>query len=222
MADSVALSALRTLIRDRYELDDNYVSDSSLNSWINSSIHELYDLLVDANSDWYAKASSSIAIVAGTSSYAISSTASDFYKLVGVDVLDDSGQWRNMQPFTLAERNRYVGSGEKSLARYRVMNASLHITPTPAWSGSVRIWYLPVAATLSSDGSTFDAINGWEEYVVVDCCIKAAAKEEADASLWAAQKQALIQRIRTNAQQVDDGEPARVRDVDAESRNWWE
>lgn len=204
---------MRTQIRDRYELDDNYVSDSTLNAWINGSYQDLYDLMLAANTDWFTTTDTSITVSSGTSAYSL---PADFYKLVGVDVADGS-DWYNLRPFNLAERNRYT-NGDKSFARYRIMNGQIHIYPTPAWGAGLRLWYVPVPTALSGDGDTLDGVNGWEEYVIVDVMIKAAQKEEQDATLLVAQKEALIKRIQKLAQHVDDGEAPRVRDTQAERR----
>lgn len=75
--------------------------------------------------------------------------------------------------------------------------------------------------------NVFDGINGWEEYVIVDCAIKGAQKQEADVSALMAQKGSLMARIDAMAQSRTMG-PATVIDSRSSSAlfpygggGWW-
>ena len=76
-----------------------------------------------------------------------------------------------------------------------------------------------LAATTSIDANspalTFDGINGWEEYVIADVCIKLMVKEESDPAAFMAQKAELKQRIESEAENRDVGFPDRVTDSQA-------
>ena len=213
MARTKSLGTLQTEIRGRGEIRTNYVSAAELIAWINGSIAELYELLVNVNKDFY-RSYHDITVVSGTGTYALDT---DHYRLTGVDVQDGSN-WYRLRRFNPEERNRLQGSGaSKRETMYRAMGrTNLILAPTPSWGGTVRVWYIPNPPNYATDGSensnTFDYIAGWEEYVITDCLIKFAGKEESDASLYAAQKNALIRRIKSMAADLDDAEPDRIRD----------
>ena len=63
-----------------------------------------------------------------------------------------------------------------------------------------------------------DGVNGWEEYIVADCGIKAKDKAEEDASIMAMRKQALLDRIQNEAARRDAGSPATVADTQRQGR----
>ncbi len=63
------------------------------------------------------------------------------------------------------------------------------------------------------DASSFDGIDGWEEYVIIDAAIKAQIKQEGDYSGLAGQKMEMKARIEAMAEGRDVGEASHVSDV---------
>ena len=61
--------------------------------------------------------------------------------------------------------------------RYRLNGDKLWLTPTPAGNQNIQVWYVPKLTTLSADSDTVDGVSGWTEYIIVDACIKALAKQ---------------------------------------------
>ena len=61
--------------------------------------------------------------------------------------------------------------------------------------------------------SVFDFYSGWDEYVIIDSAIKMLLKEEADVTALLLQKNQLRERIITESQNRDAGEPQTVTDV---------
>jgi hypothetical protein len=61
--------------------------------------------------------------------------------------------------------------------------------------------------------STYDGINGWEEYAVVWAAIKCLAKEESDTSAQERQLGRLRMRLEEMAEERDIGEPETVTDI---------
>ena len=59
----------------------------------------------------------------------------------------------------------------------------------------------------------FDFYSGWDEYVIIDSAIKMLLKEEADVTALLLQKNQLRERIITESQNRDAGEPQTVTDV---------
>jgi hypothetical protein len=210
MARNITLSALRSRIRERGEIDNNYISDAVLNDWINESLADLYDQIVATSSDYFLD-SSNINVVSGTDAYALPAT---FYKALGVDV-NEGGQWFSMRRFNWGERNTFnVVSGQNQrTSGYRIMGGNLRIIPSPSWSSTVRLWFIPAPPKLVLDADTWDGIAGWEEFAVLDVLIKFYGKEESDPSVFIAQRDNCLKRIVSLATDRDEGEPKRVRDV---------
>jgi hypothetical protein len=152
-----------------------------------------------------------------TNSYAL---PSDFWLARGVDLKDSANYWANLLQFNWGERNVLQGSGsERAWTRYRVVNDSLLLVPTPGWSeeSGLRLWYVPTATVLSADGDTWDTIAGFDEWVILNCCIQGCAKEGTDPSVFIVQQQRVEKMIeRVVAIGRDVSEPGRVRDVYAE------
>lgn len=60
---------------------------------------------------------------------------------------------------------------------------------------------------------TLDCFSGWEEFIVVDCAIKALGKEESDVTVLGLRKDALVKRIEGIAANRDEGSAAKTVDV---------
>lgn len=226
MATTMTLATLRTAIRQRSDMvNDQFVSDSELNSYINQSYFELYDLLVQKYGDNYYVASPYTFTTDGTNQ--LFSLPSDFYKLLGVDLAlsATNDSYVTIRPFNFSDRNRYAVPNFQSFygvtnMRYRLNGNKLWLTPTPSSGQSIRLWYVPTLTTLASDSDTVDGISGWTEYIIVDACIKALTKQETDVSVYVLQKAELIKRIESAAENRDAGNPATVGDTQF-SDLWW-
>lgn len=216
------LTQLRTEIANRVNFtvpaaSGTFVTTSEANTMINASIASLYDLLSQKyGNDYFVKDPAyTFSLVNGTSSYAL---PSDFFKLLGVDYQLASGEFITLKPFQFSERNQYSrsiirGSTNAEFMRYRVRAGKLWFAPTPTVTSTIQVYYVPLPTTLSLDADTFDGYNGWEEYVIVDCCIKFLNKEESDVSAFMADKQALEIRIEEAAGNRDAGFSPKIVDT---------
>jgi hypothetical protein len=147
------LAQLRTASRQRADMvNSTFVSDDELNSYINASYFELYDLLVQKyGNDYYVK-EYSFSLVGNQSRYDL---PEDFYKLLGVDLQISAGPdgYVSLRPFMLAERNRYSTANVQTWIgvtnlRYRLSGNKLWFTPSPQTGQTIRIWYIPRLADL--------------------------------------------------------------------------
>lgn len=210
--DTRTLAQIRSECRNRGEVDSDFVTDTELDRAINVAYRDYYSYLVGLNSDYFLS-SETLSVVSGTEVYSL---ASDSWKVVGVDVLEGS-DWYNLGPYNFGERNKYQTGASKRDTRYRLLNGSLYLSPSPTWSGSVKVWYIPSPAALALDGDTATfPIPGSEDFVVLHVLIQYAGKAEEDASLFASQMNALKQNM-ASAQTIDHGEPDTVRDTWAEN-----
>jgi hypothetical protein len=95
---------------------------------------------------------------------------------------------------------------------FMALNAGTSGASPPSWnvpgtvtdSGGITWAY---TAPLSTYGTTFDGINGYEEIIVLDSALKSLVKQEADTSAIAAQLAAEMQRIDLAAANRQAGDP---------------
>lgn len=191
-------------LRDRCKSEsDNvgqsFVSDAEWNAFINASYQELYGLVVtNFGNDYFVQtpATGFTFVTTGTAEHF--PLPADFFKLLAVDLqVSAPGYWVALKPFMMSERNSFGLLG-----------------PTAPMAGqTIRILYVPRATVLVNNGDVMDGVNGWEEYVVCDACIKAMAKEESDPSVFMARKGALLERLNGEITNRDAAAPAVVADV---------
>lgn len=230
MATTLSLSQLRTAVRQRADMQNlsgiytnSFIKDPELDSYINQSYFELYDLLVQKYGDNYYVVPYTF-VTDGTSQ--MYTLPADFYKLLGAEVAlsNTNDSWVTIKPFNFIDRNRYAVPNFQSFygitnLRYRLNGNDLWLTPIAQAGQNFRIWYVPRLQTLDDDADTVDGISGWTEYIIIDAAIKCMQKEESDVSVLAAQKMAMIQRIEAAAENRDAGSPATV--SDGQYADWW-
>lgn len=231
MATSMTLAELRTAVRQRADMlnqsgdyTNAFVTDSELNSYINQSYFELYDLMVSSYGENYFVAAPFYITTDGSNQFF--SLPSDFYKALGVDIQVSSpvsnNAWWTLKEFTFAERNKYAVPNTQlyfgiTNLRYRIQGDQLWLNPLPQINQTIRLFYIPRMTTLVNDTDEVQGVSGWTEYIIIDAAIKCLQKEESDVSVLMAQKQAMLQRIEAMAQNRDAGMPSTV--ADAQSSN---
>jgi len=166
MATTRSLADLRIAVRQRADMVNNeFVTDTELDSYINQSLFELYDLLVQKYGEHYFLTTPPYQFTTdGSDMYAL---PADFYKGVGVDLMVGTGSsgWMTLRPFNFAERNRYLFPGVQSAAglmsnmRYRYTGSKLWLTPTPAAGQTLRLWYVPRMQELVDSSSVTLSMN---------------------------------------------------------------
>ena len=225
MATTMTLLELRTATRQRADMvNSQFISDSELNSYINQSYFELYDLLCQKYGNDYYVGSPYSFVTDGASQFF--SLPGDFYKLLGVDLAlsNTLDSFVTIRPFNFGDRNRYAIPNFQSFygvtnLRYRLKGNQLWLTPIPAANQTIRLWYVPRLTTLATDTDAADGISGWTEYIIIDAAIKCMQKEESDVTVLLAQKAAMIQRIQNAAENRDAAAPATV--LDSQYTDFW-
>lgn len=188
-----------------------FISDSEQNGYINYSIKELYDLLVESVQD-YKLSSTTFTITSGNTQ----SLPNDFYKLRGVDDMTNSARPRTVRRFNFAERNDFVGDGqilssyEFSDVQYGIQGQNLVFYPPANAAKTYTLWYVPTIADLSADSDTADGVQGWLEYVIIDVAIKMLVKEESDVKDLSKQKADMKERITRLRDDRDQTSPQKV------------
>lgn len=216
---SVTLAQLKQRSRVRADMEKSkFVKDPELTDYINSSIAELHDILVQSyGSDYFVK-STTFLTVQDQQDYPL---PDDFFKLKGVDVKLDNSRFTTIERFNFNERNRYELSGVWDLRgigsiRYRLLGSIIKFTPTPDRNVPVKVWYTPRAVELVNDTDILEDFNQWHEYIIVDVAIKMLLKEESDTTALERQRQRLMDRIEKISQNRDAGKPESISDIYAE------
>lgn len=221
------LGLIRAQAQQRADMvNSNFITTAEWNAYINASYYELYDILVQKFGDDY--------FVASPYTYTTQVNLQfyplpvDFYKLLGAEVQLNTGapnSFVTLKKFQFIDRNRwsypniYTFYGITNM-RYRINGNNLMIVPIPQAGQTIQIWYIPRQAELINDGSIVDGVSGWQEYIIVDACIKAWNKQESDPSVFMAQKAALLKRIEEAAENRDVGEAEHVSDSKSLNYGW--
>lgn len=224
---STTLGSIRQQAQQRSDMvHSNFVTDEEWDAYINSSYKELYDILVQKfGDDYYVAIPVTYTTAQNLQQYPL---PSDFYKLLGAEIQLNTGSpnsYVTLKKFNFIDRNRwsypniYTFYGITNL-RYRVNGNNLMIVPAPQSGQTIRIWYTPRLNLLVNDGDIVDGVSGWEEYIIVDACIKALTKQETDVSVFMAQKQGLLKRIEEAAENRDPGEADHVSDLKSINYGW--
>lgn len=214
----ISLAELRLRTRERADMvNSKFVKDSELTFMLNQSAAELYDLLLESyGSEYFVQLADEFLTVTDQKQYDL---PSDFYELKAVDMRVGPGnsEWYTLKRFNFNERNRFDSGNMAGLVntRYRIVGNQIMFTPLPDPGTACRIWYSPTSPMLVNDTDTLDALNGYDEYIIVDAAIKCMQKEESDVSVLMAQKQALMTRIVRKSQNRDANEAPTISDIDA-------
>lgn len=226
---SITLAQLKIESRERADMKNStFVEDSELTNYINNSISELHDILIQAYDGDYYVNEITFLTTSKQESYELSTIipADDFYKLRGVDAKLNNSEWFTLQPFMFNERNRRQNFGAWSYlgvsnVRYRLVGSTIRFTPVPDDAIECRIWYIPSAINLANDTDTLKELNNFSEYIIVDTAIKMLNKEESDTSVLMTQKALLKRRIEEAANNRDAGMGDSVSDVYNENNEYF-
>ena len=238
----MSLGQIRLLAQQRADrVNSNFVTMPEWNTYINQSYFELYDLLVTRFEDEFVAPLAIFQTDGSTFQYPLPDgviqfqtmtgslfTAKPFYKLLGVDcgIALNNNAWVTLSKFKFVGRNSYVYPNITSTflgvfnLQYRLIDNTIMFIPTPSAGQYIRMWYIPKLTQLLKDTDIVDGVSGWTEYIVVDAAIKALTKEESDISALMAQKQALLDRIESTAQNRDAGMPETVSDTRSWGARW--
>lgn len=195
-------------------------------SMIDKSHKELFDLIVEAyGSDYKVAVPYTWTTAQDQQLYPL---PQDFYKLLGLEMAlnsADSNSWVSLNQFEFSQRNLYSRPSQYTLSgvtnlRYRLNGDQLFIVPPPQQGQTLRGWYVPRPDQLVNLTDLIDGVSGWEDYIVVDVCIKALTKTEEAADIFLAQKAALFTRIQSITKSRNIGDPQHVSDTRRKNFSW--
>jgi hypothetical protein len=236
ISGELSLGEIRTRAQQRADrLNGNFVTLPEWNFFIIQAMYELYDLLINADEEYFVAAPAYFktngsqqfyALPDGTNTFQDASGANfipkPFYKLKGVDLgLGNAGNgFVTVGRFEFADRNRYIYPNTASTIygvfnlQYRLMGKDLELIPTPSANQPMRLWYVPRLKTPLADADMSDiGISGWLQYVIVRAAKYALDKEESDTTKLDQELNALNTRIASTAANRDQANPARISDT---------
>lgn len=176
---TVTLTELLTDVRALYEIRTLALDDPVLTRWLNQAIAMIHDKMANMNPDQLMTGAYTLSILSGTASYTLSSIIPTFYKGMGLDVLlEDGTTYFSIGTFPWEERHLYtLQNVSRQETRYRYMGDTLWLAPSPTFSCSAVVRFIPVFSKLTTGASTWDTVDGWDELAVAMVAIKCAIKE---------------------------------------------
>ena len=138
MARIRTLAELRSEVRQRADMENSqFVTDAEINRYVNESISELYDLIIENAGQEYFLVTHTFPTVPNQDTYFL---PSDFYVLKGVDADLGGPEPYPLRPYMLDDRhqNQYFsrfGWGRFGNVQYRLLGQSYYDTDPTAKSG---------------------------------------------------------------------------------------
>lgn len=172
--------------------NDPSFGTTEINDLIDLHMPAVYDILVAAGPADYYAATYAIAVSAGVIPYML---PSNFLSLVNVFVVETTDYQRPIDAMADRERQGYRA---------------------PAVACTVNMEYIPVCPLLTSDVSTFDGVDGWDELISARVARDILIKRDGDTSNVLAIMQHAERRIRTYSTQRKRGGPKLLVDVEAD------
>jgi len=196
-------SDLRTRARRRADMvNSTFVTDEEIRDYLNSSISELHDFMVKSYEDYFVSTKTYTAplAAAGENLPTSSDGGGEFYKALGVDY-ESGGITSTLRAYSFSERNvyntPYAVIDRLAEPMYKVEGTKIKLIPNNSTSGTITLFYVPVATQFDGSGVTSitNVIPGYDEYVVVATAIRMLMKEESDISALERERQQLASRI---------------------------
>ena len=203
-------------VLERTNLENSeFVTPEEVLEYLNQERAELDSRLRRNEGQVHRSTTTTIAVVAGTVSYAL---PADFWELLGITGLIDGWQGA-LEPFMETERASLMNSiliiPAEIGPRYRISGAFIDFLPsTKSFTATMR--YVAGSTRLRlgmTPPDTIDGYNGYEVAMIFGACATALAKEESDPSFYLSEKARIYRLIDANAAQRDASRPERVTDV---------
>lgn len=160
-------SEIRTLILSW--LDDpngGYFTSSVVNTWINLAQRQVQQLLLQAGENWYQKPVDTLCVV-GQADYVL---PSDFMVEHRLEiVVSGTGVNENRQPLLPMSTNSQdqVPLANGIPTNYYIKKDRVTISPVPQQAYTMRLYYSPRVADLTSDSDTPDIPEQFMEFVAI-------------------------------------------------------
>lgn len=212
MAKTLAELKLAARRRANFE-NTTFVKEDELRDFVNGSYAELYDLLVSRFEDYYMT-KTSVTVASPAVSFPL---PTDCYKVRGVDFKNSASDFVTVRQWSFEDRNKLSKAFSRQLygvndRNFRVMGQTVYILPDDKAAGDYQVWYVPRFVPLDSDSDELSDVLDFDEYIILDVCIKLCLKEETDPQPFMILKEAMKQRVLAMASNRST-EPERIQDT---------
>lgn len=216
MADLVTRLELRTRVRLQADLeqDGGVISNDEINGYLREGVKELYDLMLD-NESGKIFVKNHVILVQTGHAYKL---ADDFYKLTSVSYLYGGnyvlGTPANPTDYASLAADPPDVSDFRYYLRIDPGTGDSYVYVFPAVDpANLAVTYMPVPPTLATDADTLNAINGWDEYVIISTVIKCLARQSMDTAAFQLRLAQVTKRIQSHSGYLETGMPEVVRDL---------
>lgn len=185
-------------------------------SYINKGIAEWWDVMVTSLGGAYCGKAVTVNALANTTSVALTSLASDFYKVDRVYIATNANDRQRLKAVPLEEEWSYLNMQAGRPTHYGIDATSLWLYPKLDRTYSLQLRYIPVAPVLDADDDEMDTYNAWgDTYAAFYAARRMALKdgEVAEAQAFLGELAGLTKRIQAMASNRDVSSPVRVADV---------
>jgi hypothetical protein len=218
MSRTRELSDLLTDVADRLDVpafgSGTFVSDTTMTRWINQSNRRLGALVRAAFGEEYGAKVGNISVVAGTSLYDL---PSDYIRTLDMYYVE-GGQRVDVERPRAEDVGSDIGCGPLG---YKLIGDSVAFGPTPDQARTIYHRYIPTLFAYDSSGNPIDdltdtddyldGVNGWEEWVVLDCCRKHCLAEDKDPTQFLVEQQQIEADIKRDRSRT--AAPVKIRDI---------
>jgi len=217
------LNDLVSIVRQRLNIQNaKHISDNDIRLELNRSLKELYELLLKTGEIYNLKEYEFDVTANSTIGFPL---PEDFYRLLRVDRFIDkpSNTFNPMSRINLRDESIYTSSyynytsvyySDALNYSYAVVSMAdgytyVRLYPSLNQIASYRVLYFPVYENLNGEDVVKIGATGqdWNEYPVLDACIKFAISEETDQTPFVYQKKDIIERITSSATAIDQQMP---------------
>lgn len=234
----MSLLSLRQASKQKADLvNSQFVTDSEWNTFIGLAMYELYDMLIEQESERFMAPRARFQTQLGNFMYPLPNgvdtfldinqqpyVAEPFYKLLGMDLAVNINPTQNafvtLSRYNLIDRNKFGYPSTTSTLygvlnmQYRLMGTNIELIPPPNSSQTVQILYIPRLPQLLQDTDiTTLGFSGWLQYVIVRAAKYALDKEESDTSRLSEELAFIVKRVDDASSDRDIGRPDTISDV---------
>jgi hypothetical protein len=193
VAYPVTLEVLLLKCRQRANLEgaDDFITDEELTGEINTSLAEWHDLVTATtwNGTQVRKRYNFTTTAASAPVPYVSPAPGTYYplpgnflRLISVDIAISPNLVITAQAFQEENRNifKYYPVGAwiwNQPIYYQLQDNNIVFIPGPIGVFTVQVNFVPIAPQLNRPSDSFDSINSWEEFIVLDVAIKMLIKD---------------------------------------------
>lgn len=174
------LATLRTRVREHLgETTPGYFTNTEIDAWINEAQIQVAKKILGVDQTLLLT-SGTLNWTADTAEYALPSST---WEVVHVERLNADGDIIDVPPLILIQDKHLYDKGNVqpfamgALAYYlRGQNIGFVPTPSETQTAAVRVWYQPLPATLSADGTESDLPNDTEDLIALNAAYRGFAR----------------------------------------------